>query len=335
MTTRLFFLSGLVGGLGLSALQASDGNVSVPVPRTAAPALTSPAPEQPRPAHVYEQKLYGGRTETLIAPEKADAVVSAFRTAYERLGRPRIAFFVNRDLVDERSGLKLTARKEKTESTLGSRTSQFEADAAAAKPEASAQTQVNVAVGGGNAGSGQEAGIPGRGSAETKTPTVTGENTYESDNTAAPTLADRLTVREIETLFGRPFRFAGATLADQRIAASLLADRPIDHLTTGTSETARKDREALAKVADVVIEVLVSSRNVTVANVSGDKTLSVPDIQVSAVRLSDAAVIGQASAADVLGRDRDAGRIVSQFDAREITEATALALMEDIAAGAK
>jgi hypothetical protein len=98
----------------------------------------------------------------------------------------------------------------------------------------------------------------------------------------------------------------------------------------GSDEAARKDREALAKIADVVLEVLITSRPLVLAGIAGDETYAVPDIQVTAVRLADGAIIGQATARDVMGKDRDAGRVVRVFDVSDIAEATALALMEDI-----
>jgi hypothetical protein len=100
-------------------------------------------------------------------------------------------------------------------------------------------------------------------------------------------------------------------------------------------DQAAKDREALGKIADVAIEVLISSRSLTVPEVSGDATYTVPDIQATAIRLKDSAIIGQAAASDILGRDIQAGRIVKQFGVRDITEATALALMEDMLTGKK
>jgi hypothetical protein len=282
-----------------------------------------------------QQRLYGPGG-TLIAPDKAKQVVDAFRGTYEKLGKPRVLFFVNRELVDESSNLKLSARTESTESVQGEKKSNFETDPNAPKPAATgaAQTQVNVALSG-NAGGSDAVTTPGKGIVESKTTKVTAENKYTGGDKTAATLADRQTVREVERLFGRPFRYAGATLADQKIAASLIADKSIDHFVTPTNEAARKDREALAKVADVVIEVLVSSRNVTVVNVSGDSVVPAPDIQVTAVRLSDSAILGQASSSDILGKDQQAGRLAKQFDVRDITEATAFALMEDMTLTAK
>jgi len=48
------------------------------------------------------------------------------------------------------------------------------------------------------------------------------------------------------------------------------------------------------------------------------------DIQATAMRLKDARILGQAASSDISGRG---GR---NFDVREISEATALALMEDM-----
>lgn len=312
---------------------AGDKQPEAPVPiKQGYPAQYSqPVAETPD----TQQRLYGP-SGALIAPEKAKQVIDTFRVAYEKLGKPRILFFVNRELVDESSNMKLTARTEKSESVQSEKKSNFEADPNAPKSATAGapQTQVNVALGG-NAGGSEDSTTPGKGASESKTAKVSAENTYAAGEKTAATLADRQTVREVERLFGRPFRFAGASLADQKVATSLIADKPIDHFTAPTNEGARKDREALAKVADVVIEVLVSSRNITVVGVSGDKVVATPDIQVTAVRLSDSAILGQASSADILGRDQQAGRIVRQFDVRDITEATALALMEDMSLTAK
>jgi len=145
-----------------------------------------------------------------------------------------------------------------------------------------------------------------------------------------PALADQQTVREVERLFGRAFRHAGAQLADQAVAATLL---PAEAGAPLTGDPAARQREALAKVADVAIEILISSRSLVVPGVGGDAVLTVPDIQATAIRLKDAAIVGQASASDVIGRGAQAGRAVRRFSAPEITEATALALMEDMLTG--
>jgi hypothetical protein len=161
---------------------------------------------------------------------------------------------------------------------------------------------------------------------------TSGDNTYAVKDAPTPTLADQQTVREVERLFGRAFRNAGATLADQKTAAALLPEQAGTRLL---SDQAAKDRDALSGIADIVIEVLISSRNLTVPEVSGDATYTVPDIQATAIRLKDAAIVGQAAASDILGRDMQAGRIIRQFGVRDVTEATALALMDDMLTGHK
>ncbi|HWA11172.1 MAG TPA: hypothetical protein VG838_17150 [Opitutaceae bacterium] len=160
---------------------------------------------------------------------------------------------------------------------------------------------------------------------------TSGENTYQFREAPKPTLADQQTVRDIERLFGRVFRNANARLADQQTAVDLLADKPGERLV---GDQAAREREALTSVADIAIEVLISSRNLTLPGVSGDQVVAVPDIQATAIRLKDAAILGQASASDVLGKDAQAGRAAQSFDVRDITEATALALMDDMLTGA-
>jgi hypothetical protein len=159
---------------------------------------------------------------------------------------------------------------------------------------------------------------------------TSGTNTYKQKEGTAPKLADQQTVRDIERLFGRAFRHAGAQLADQTTATSLLPEEPGAHLV---GDHAARDRKALSEVADIAIEVLISTRNLTVPEVSGDVTYPVPDIQATAIRLKDAAIVGQASASDIIGRGVQAGRVIRQFDVNDITEATAIALMDDMLTG--
>lgn len=258
-----------------------------PAPEPPPPVMQAPAQLPPAATRIENQRLYGPASPSLVPADQATALVEKFRALYEKLGAPRILFYVNRELVDTTSGMKLAGRTERYENH---------------------RVQ--------------------SGSAATDTTKTSGDNTYAFKEPAKNTLADRQTVREIERLFGRTFRAAGAALADQKIAADLIADKPLGNLA-GTSDQASKDREALAKVADVVVEVLLSSRSISAPAVSGDQTLNVPDIQATVIRLKDAAILAQAAASDVLGRDREAGNLARTFDVREVTEATALALMED------
>lgn len=236
------------------------------------------------------QRVYGPRYTTLVSPEAAQALSDKFRAAYGQASSPRVVVYVNRALADSPSGLRLTGRTEKF----------------------------------------YESTSEGKDSAPAKTTDVSGENTYEATDVSKPTLADQQTVREVERLFGRVFRNAGARLADPRAAAALLGDQP--DLRLGGDQAVR-EREALKQVADIAIEVLISSRDLRVAGVSGDATYAVPDIQVTAIRLSDAAVLGQAAASDVLGHGAHAGQVAKRFGVADITEATAFALMEDMLTG--
>jgi hypothetical protein len=250
------------------------------------PFASPSAPVQnPAPVYVYEQKAFGGYS-ALVTQEQAQTIINRFKEAYPALGKPRLLIYVNRDLVDEQSGMKLIKRQETIESQRNGAT-----------PDSSVHSKA--------------------------------ENSYRADGKAAPTLADRQTVRDVERLFGRPLRTAGASLVDQRTATQLIADRPLAEFI-GSTDTpqARKDREALANLADVVIEILISSKNISVPMISGERTVSVPDIQATAIRLKDSKVLAQASSTDVTGRVPPAN--LGNYGVNEITEATALALMEDM-----
>lgn len=147
-----------------------------------------------------------------------------------------------------------------------------------------------------------------------------------------PTLTDKLTFREVEKLFGRPLRIAEAALSD--LPESMFTGlektssrNPLDWIKT--------DREALSRLSDVVIEVLISSRSVTVREVSGDRVYTVPDIQATAIRLRDSQIIGQANATDLLSRQPSLGAAVRANTIQEFTESVALVLMQDIALNVK
>ncbi len=298
---------------------------NAPVPVTTAPAVPGATPG----SYVYEQKPITGLPQ-LITPQQAQTVIEKFKAAYPKLGSPRILIHVNRDLVDEKSGTRLASRNERTDTTRTTIDSTIVAPANAGQPI----NTVTINAGGAVTlpGGTLQGQLPqGPGKVTTTNERQTRDNRFTDTARPEPTLADKQTARDVERLFGRPLRMGGASLADQRVATQLLANRSLDAMLKDTNgEAARKDREALAKIADVALEVLISTRQLVIREVSGDKVYQVPDIQVSAIRLKDAAILGQASASDILGRDRYAGRIVTNFDVREITEAVALALMEDM-----
>jgi len=245
----------------------------------------TPAPAaQPAPAYSYEQRPVAG-PGPLVTAEQAQNIISRFKEAYPKLGNPRLLIYVNRDLVDEQSGMKLIRREEKTESSRGG----------------------------------------------TNEPAIksTGENLYRADGKPQPTLADKQTIRDVERLFGRPLRAAGASLVDQKVATQLIADRPLsDFIGSTDTPQARRDREALNKVADAVIEILISSKTVNVPTISSSQTVTVPDVQATAISLKDSKILGQASSSDVTSHVLPAN--LGNYDVRAVTEATALTLMEDM-----
>jgi|TARA_B100000959_G_scaffold203223_1_gene212799 hypothetical protein len=123
---------------------------------------------------------------------------------------------------------------------------------------------------------------------------------------AAPLTPDELatqqTKREVERLFGRPLRLAGATLVDTD----------------------------LSNQSEVTFEVLISARKL-----GGENSKSVPDIQVTAIRLADGSIIGQATVLDLFPNREVANRQLSKYSIQQLTQATALAVMRDISTTAK
>lgn len=308
---------------GIPSVLADSRAKSPPPPpqKPAPPIVTVPANAGHEPAHyTYDQRPLTGRAP-LISPEQARTVIDRFKAGYPKIGGPRLVLFVNRELVDESSGLRLTGRRESTDSLKAD----LQGTSAASSPLGQNVTVVGTVSAGGAA-----AIAPLKGTQER----VTGENTFTSTSKTGHSLTDRQTVRDIERLMGRPLRMGGAKLADQRVASQLLTDRSVqEFLGTTGGPAAAKDREALQKVADVVLEVLISSRTITVPGISSDQIYTAPDIQVTAIRIDSAQIIGQASSRDILGPDRLAGRLLRTYDVNEITEAVALGLMEDMMQG--
>src|SRR5258708_3705699 len=101
-----------------------------PEPPPPPPVYVAPSPAQPNtPGTTENQRLYGPSSDTLIARETAGAVVEKFRNTYAAANAPRIVIYVNRELVDLTSGLKLTGHTEKYDETATSAKSDLEATA--------------------------------------------------------------------------------------------------------------------------------------------------------------------------------------------------------------
>lgn len=274
-------------------------------PPTPPPVIAGPRSQPVSEPFTYDQKPVAGSSH-LVTAEQAQSIINRFKEAYPKMGNPRILIYVNRELVDQKSGLKLSARRDQREAVRGDfqRTIGNQANATnAATTNPTSQSEK-----------------------------VSSKNTYRINEKKEAPLADQQTVRDVERMFGRAFRLGGATIVDQSVATQLIADRHIDNFATPTEgELARKEREAVGKVADVVLEVLISSRQVNVPEISGDRTYTIPDIQATAIRVRDSKIIGQATASDFVGPGSPP-RVVRSFGPREITEATALSLMEDMLA---
>lgn len=302
------------------ALAIFAASLSLTLGQARAPQTAPPPPPPPPPpvypaatvpisggnsTFVYEQKAVGAGPAHLVSAEQAQAIINRFKEKYQKLGNPRFLIYVNRELIDENSGLKLSSHKQVIESTRNA----LDKDHAEANPP----------------------GAMAKLDSSRQIDRVTSTNIYRVRERKEAALGDRETVRDVERLFGRPLRMAGATLVDQRVATQVIAGTSLDKFTLHTdSEQARKEREALAKVADVVLEILISSQDTTVSELAGERRYTAPGIQATAIRLSDAQILGQATAEDLIGQGPSAGKAAQTFGIREITEATALSLMEDM-----
>ena len=326
MKTKLLSAVILLASVSVLLAQARQPKPPPPPPPPPPPISIAPTPAAPVEPYVYEQKSTPDRPY-LVTPEQGQTVVSRFKDAYVKMGSPRFLIYVNRELVDQETGVKLSARSETTETVrghVGPKTSAGTSGTAHA-------TNATTAIVAGDLKKALSDPTAGSASVSGQTEKSTTKNTYRVTDRKPAQLADKQTVRDVERLFGRPLRMGGATLVDQRVATQLIGDKPLESFMASTEgEAARKDREALAKVADVVLEILISSRQVTVPAASGDRVYTVPDIHATAIRLKDAKIMGQASASELIGQSQSASKAARSFGVREISEGTALALMEDM-----
>jgi hypothetical protein len=155
---------------------------------------------------------------------------------------------------------------------------------------------------------------------------------YVTRDLAAPVAGgsdDPQSLPDVQHLFSRPLQFAGANLTDPNLAAAMLAGKPVEYFT-GALDTpqVRKDRAALARIADVVIEVVITSKTVSVSAAADAQAVAIPEIQSKAVRLSDGKILGRGYSTQMTNRIPPAKLV--KYDVREIAEAAALALMEQM-----
>ena len=305
---KLFLLVGFATPLLADPIPAPPSKKEPPPPMYIAP---SQKPKTNITAgYVYDQKPMA-QPAMLITPEQAKGVIDRFKEAYPKIGSPRFLIYINRELIDTRSGVKTTVTSAKTERST------VQIDSSVKDPSA-----VGAALGVTNA-----ANLPS-GKYKKQNENISINQTLEHKEKPELTLADRQTIRDVERLFGRPLRAAGATLVDQSIALQMMEGKPVkDFLISTEGDVAAKEREAVKKIADVVIEVLISSKQVTLPGLTGDITYSVPDIQATAVRLSDSKILGQAASAEIVSRSQ---RPIQYLNVYEVAEATALVLMEDM-----
>ncbi len=304
---KILLLVGFATPLMADPIPAPPSKAEQPPPMYIAPSRKAKTNVS---SYVYDQRPLP-QPAMLITPEQAKGVIDRFKEAYPKLGSPRFLIYINRELIDTRSGVKTTVTSAKTERST------VQIDSTVKDPAA-----VGAALGVSNA-----ANLP-PGKYKKQNENVTINQTLKSKDKPEMTLADRQTMRDVERLFGRPLRAAGATLVDQSIALQMIENKPVkDFLISSEGDVAVKERETINKISDVVIEVLISSKQVTLPGLTGDITYSVPDIQATAVRLSDSKILGQAASAEIVSRSQ---RPVQYLNVYEVAEATALVLMEDM-----
>jgi hypothetical protein len=131
--------------------------------------------------------------------------------------------------------------------------------------------------------------------------------TADGNRTVPSQFRDQQATADLMRDFGAPLRESGIQLVDE---ASNPAVRP-----------------------DIVVSVLISWKNIQMTGFSGEAiTKSVPDMQATAIRLADNAILGYAGTANLIGERQNAWVAVERVGIPDVMRSTALALMDDMVA---
>lgn len=248
-------------------------------------------------------------------------VITTFHEAYVRHQQPRILIYVNRPLVADRGEL--------IDAVQVTRSTQVKGDPVPLP-------SVSVQVGEANQ-TGAAAPASGQGGERRETTTAAVRT-----DTTRPLGAEPITeveAREVEEAFQRPFFEARTRLVDQGVAelARRVFASPPPALLTGAAPTKeQQELESLKRSTEIVVEVLVRRRAVSLPQPSGvDQTQTQFDVVATAVNLKDGLKLAQVSSDTLFGfnaRDGERRRgLYRRVTAAEMTEQTALALMERLA----
>lgn len=257
----------------------------------------SDASERPASQSASNEKIFPKAASSgslLIAPEIEQKVIDRFRGGYSKLGNPRIALLLNRDLVRDLTVLTTNTVRA---TTLTSNTAATVAN-----------TTVTVTV------------TPDK---------YVDEHTGRASDRDKTYLRDKQTLFDVERLFSSPLSSGGSTLVDLGAATYLLPDKPEED-PTALGAQGRRERAALMKAVDVVVQILISTKPVAVRGLTSVQTHEIPDIQAKAIRLSDSVILGQVTASDFIGSSAQTHRLLRMVGIHEIVRTTALALMDDI-----
>ena len=105
--------------------------------------------------------------------------------------------------------------------------------------------------------------------------------------------------------FGRPLREGGLKLVDEAASPG-------------------------SKI-DIALNLLISWRTIPITGFNGEAVNKVvPEVQVTAIRLTDGAIMGQAGTVDLIGQRQDSWVTVERVGVPEVMRATALVLLEDM-----
>jgi len=259
--------------------------------------------------------------------EYFNSVIELFRKTKSIKQDSRILLYINRELVDGKTGILLQEKSELVTSgvvQIDAKAIENLKVAGSATTNSGGTSTPSSIIGNLNAGGSQSNSIA------LTNQGVIQINKFKIGQQEEKSVDRKSFERDIERYFSKELRRAGLRLVDQGVAAQLILDDASKTLGSAqTNPIADRERQVINQLADIVIELLVTAQRFEDREVSGAlRVIEVPEIRVKAIDLKTSQIVGQASSSDIFEdfTFNQLGRIGN----REAAQAAAIALLADI-----
>jgi hypothetical protein len=239
----------------------------------------------------------------------------------------RVIIYINRELITEKSRANLKSVRELNVLNTGDAASSERKDGQKLNTTVSSVT--NIVDNTNSSSSSLSKNI------QTTNSTSIELSEFEIAEARRESASEKKLIRDVERLLGRELRRHGFKLVDQRTANQLIGG-DFNILTDRVRMRIMddKEREVIKKLADFVLEVIISDSVVPDREVSGaDSSFTIPEVRLTAIRIGDAQILGQFSSWDSISAQPKSS--LRTIGLNELVRVSALGLIEDMNLGAE